>query len=84
MTKSNQKEVLENLGKKLVDQVKKGKNPEIVFRLRNLTNIIYDKKTRTLKLGDKTSSRSFFNLAHAKKFLQTVEVASVIKKELLE
>ena len=84
MTKSNQKEVLENLGKKLVDQVKKGKNPEIVFRLRNLANIIYDKKTRTLKLGNKTSSRSFFNLSHAKKFLQTIEVASVIKKELLE
>jgi len=84
MAKSNQKIILEDLGKKLTEQIKKGKNPEIVFRLRNLANIIYDKKTRTLKLGNKTSSRSFFNLSHAKKFLQTIEVASVIKKELLE
>ncbi|MBI2670663.1 DNA topoisomerase IV subunit A [Candidatus Woesearchaeota archaeon] len=78
------KEELEFFGKKLVDQVDKGKNPEIKFTLRNLSNIVFDKKSETLKLGDKTGSRSFFNVAHSKKFLQTVEVASIIKKELLE
>lgn len=78
------KKELEFLGRKLVDQIDKGKNPEIKFTLRNLSNIVFDKKTRTLKLGNKTGSRSFFNVAHAQKFLQTVEVASIIKKELLE
>jgi len=52
--------------------------------LRSLNNVIYDKKSKTLKLGDKVSSRSFFNVAHAKKFLQTVEVAAVSKNLLKE
>ena len=82
--KINSKEEIELLGKKLVNQIEKGKNPEITFTLRNLSNIIYDKKTGTLKLGDKKGTRNFFNVAHAKKFLQTVEVASIIKKELLD
>ena len=37
-----------------------------------------------MKLGDKTSSRSFFNVAHSKKFLQTAEVAAYINRELLK
>src|SRR3989338_6530410 len=78
------KEEIELFGKKLVSQIEKGKNPEIIFPLRNLSNIVYDKKTKTLRLGDKKGARSFFNVAHTKKFLQTVEVASIIKKELLD
>lgn len=83
MTK-DQKRTLRELGLKIVEQAKKGKNPEIVFPIRNLSNIIFDKKTRTLKLGNKKGTRQFFNVAHAKKFLQTVEVASIIKNELLD
>ncbi len=75
---------LVDLGNKLVHDIEKGKNPEITFALRNLSNIVYDQKSKTLKLGNKTGTRSFFNVAHAKKFLQTVEVASILKKELLE
>lgn len=84
MTKVDQKKTLKELGLKIVEQAKKGKNPEIVFPLRNLSNIVFDKKTRTLKLGNKKGIRQFFNVAHAKKFLQTAEIASIIKKELLE
>src|SRR3989344_1090324 len=84
MTKEKSEEELKLLGKKIVSHVEKGKNPEINFTLRNLSNIVYDKKSRTLKLGDKQATRSFFNVAHAKKFLQTIEVASIIKKELLD
>ena len=83
-SKTKPKEEIQLLGKKITNQVDKGKNPEITFLSRSLNNIVYDKKTKTLKLGDKTATRSFFNVAHAKKFLQTVEVASVIKKELLD
>lgn len=78
------KEELKKLGINLVSQIDKGKNPTIEFPVRALSNIVYDKKTKTLKLGNKLGSRSFFNVAHAKKFLQTLEVASIIKKELLE
>jgi len=83
MTKQDPKKELKEMGLKIVEQIKKGRNPEITFPLRNLSNIVFDKKTRTLKLGDKEGTRSFFNVAHAKKFLQTVEVASVIKEKLL-
>jgi DNA topoisomerase-6 subunit A len=84
MSKEDPKKSLKVLGDKIVSAIYKDKNPEISFPLRNLSNIIYDKKTKTLKLGDKYGARSFFNVAHSKKFLQTVEVASVIKKELVE
>lgn len=77
-------EKVEELGNNIVSQIKKGKNPEIEFTLRNLSNIVYDTTKKILKLGDKISTRSFFNIAHSKKFLQTVEVAAYIKKELLK
>ncbi|MBI4159218.1 DNA topoisomerase IV subunit A [Candidatus Woesearchaeota archaeon] len=83
-TKNNPKLTLEQLGKNLVQQVKSMKNPEITLPIRALSNIEYNKKTGTLQLGSKEGKRSFFNLGHAKKFLQTVEVASILKKELLD
>ena len=85
MAKQNKvKDKLKEFGGEIVKQAEKGKNPTITLPVRALSNIVYDKKTRTLMLGKKMAERSFFNIAHAKKFLQTVEVASVIKKELLE
>lgn len=71
------KKELKQLGKKLESQINKKQNPTVIFPLRNISNIQYDKKSGTLKLGNKKASRSFFNLAHAKKFLQTLEVARV-------
>ncbi len=82
--KSNIKETLKEFGEDITKQAEKGKNPKIELPVRALSNIIYDPKSRTLTLGNKTAERSFFNVLHAKKFLQTVEVASIIKKELLE
>lgn len=85
MAKQNKiKEELKEFGNQIIKQIDKGKNPMIKVPIRALSNVIYDKKTKTLILGDKTAERSFFNVAHAKKFLQTVEVASIIKRELLE
>jgi len=81
--KSEAKKSLEELGKDLVSQINKGKSPELKFTLRGLTNVVFDKKLQSLKLGNKKSTRNFFNLAHAKKFLQTLELASV-SKNLLE
>ena len=54
--KDDSKKLLREFGFKIVEQIKKGKNPEIVFPLRNLSNIIYDEKSRTLKLGNKKGS----------------------------
>ncbi|MEK6984391.1 MAG: DNA topoisomerase IV subunit A [Nanoarchaeota archaeon] len=81
MKKSDTKSIreLESLGRKLVADIDKGKNPTIEFSLRSLSNIIFDEKTRTLALGDKQQQRTFFNVGHAKKFLQTLEIAKVSK-----
>src|SRR3989344_307141 len=74
---------LEELGKSIVKDIEKGKNPTIEFSLRTLSNVVFDKKSRTLTLGEKSQKRTFFNVGHAKKFLQTIEIAK-ISKTLLE
>src|SRR3989344_4349531 len=78
MAKDN-KEALIKLGKKLFADIDKGKNPSIEMAVRSLSNVSFDRKNKTLILGNKTAERSFFNVAHAKKFLQTLEVASIAK-----
>ncbi|MFA6461781.1 MAG: DNA topoisomerase IV subunit A [Candidatus Woesearchaeota archaeon] len=79
---SNQKtpaQELVGLGKSVVQDINKGQNPKIELSVRGLSNVVYDKESKTLGLGDKTAQRFFFNVAHTKKFLQTIEVASVCK-----
>ncbi|MBI2507908.1 DNA topoisomerase IV subunit A [Candidatus Woesearchaeota archaeon] len=82
--KSKQPSKLKALGDDILQQINKGKNPNIVVPIRALSNVIYNEKTKTLELGKKRAERYFFNVAHAKKFLQTVEIASILKKELLD
>ncbi|RMD58471.1 DNA topoisomerase IV subunit A [Candidatus Woesearchaeota archaeon] len=74
---------IEEVGKALVKQAASQKPLTLEVPVRSLSNVIYDKSTHMLKLGDKVSERNFFNIAHAKKFLQTLEVAAA-SKELLE
>jgi len=82
--KSKQPSKLKDLGDNILQQINKGKNPNIVVPIRALSNVVYNEKTKTLELGKKKAERYFFNVAHAKKFLQTVEIASILKKELLD
>ena len=81
MAKNNKNDLIK-LGKNVVDQIHKKKNPSIDVPIRALSNVLFNKKTRTLELGNKISKRFFFHLAHAKKFLQTLEVASISKSLL--
>lgn len=73
---------LVQLGNNLVTDIHKGQNPKIEVAVRGLSNVRYDKESKTLMLGNKTAERFFFNVAHAKKFLQTVEVAAICKNLL--
>ncbi|MEM7813516.1 MAG: DNA topoisomerase IV subunit A [Candidatus Aenigmatarchaeota archaeon] len=70
---------LAKMGEKLVDDIEKRQNPSIDIPIRALSNIIYDKKTGTLMLGGKSAKRYFFNVAHARKFMQTVMIAAFCK-----
>ncbi|MFH1255751.1 MAG: DNA topoisomerase IV subunit A [Candidatus Diapherotrites archaeon] len=73
-------EKLEGVGKQILKQIEKGQNPNYALPVRTLNNIYFDQKSRTIKLGDKMSERTFLNVAHARKFMQTMLVASEIKE----
>ena len=80
--KHSPEEELVGLGKSVVEDINKGRNPKIELSVRGISNVFYDKESKTLALGEKTAQRFFFNVAHAKKFLQTIEVASICKNLL--
>src|SRR5438445_8385950 len=65
------KEKIEGLANKILTQIDKSETPTVDIPLRTLSNIIYDSQTKSLNLGDKTAKRYLFNVAHAKKFMQT-------------
>jgi len=81
-TSKKQKEELKFLGKKVINKISKKENPSIEVPVRSLSNVSFDKKTKTLKLGKNIEKRFFFNVSHSKKFLQTMEVASICKNLL--
>ncbi|MBI4896071.1 MAG: hypothetical protein HY832_00800, partial [Candidatus Aenigmarchaeota archaeon] len=75
---------LQKLGNDVKTQIEKKENPGIDIPIRSLSNVKFDEKTKQLTLGDKTSRRSYFNVAHSKRFMQTLMVASFSKKLLDE
>lgn len=75
---------LNSLGEDILNDIEKGKNPGMEIPIRSLSNIIYNKKTKQLTLGNKKLKRSFFNVAHSKKFMQTLLVAAFCKSLVKE
>jgi DNA topoisomerase-6 subunit A len=71
---------LKNLGSDVVGQIKKLENPKISLPIRALSNIYFDEKHKLIKLGSKVSKRTYLNVAHTKKFMQTLMVAAECKK----
>ncbi len=82
--KSPAKDRLVGLGTQLTAQLAKGQQPTIEIPVRSLSNVEFNEDTQKLGIGEKTSERQFFNVAHAKKFLQTIEVAAIAKTQLLD
>lgn len=77
------KDSLKQTGQKLVADIEKGRNPALDVPIRNLSNVSYDTKTKLIRLGKAISKRYFFNVAHVRKFVQTIEVATT-SKDLLD
>ncbi len=73
------KETLSQLGKDMVKDIDKGESPTIEVSVRSLSNVKFDKDSKTLTLGEKKATRQFFNVAHIRKFAQTLEVAKIAK-----
>ncbi|MFQ6020726.1 MAG: DNA topoisomerase IV subunit A [Candidatus Aenigmatarchaeota archaeon] len=79
----NVKKKIEETGKNIVKDIKRGKNPSLDVPIRTLSNVSFDPKKKLITLGDRYSKRYFFNVAHVRKFVQTAEVAATAK-ELLD
>ncbi len=72
------------LGNKLVTEIETKQNPHIDIPIRGSSNVFYDEKGKKIVLGDKMAKRFLFNVSHARRFMQTMLVASYVKKDLLE
>jgi len=84
MPEKKTEEKLSGMGKEIVKDIEQKKNPKIDIPIRSLSNVIYNEKSKSLSLGNKVSRRFFFNVAHAKKFMQTTLVAAFCKQLLDE
>ncbi|MEW5955259.1 MAG: DNA topoisomerase IV subunit A [Candidatus Micrarchaeota archaeon] len=83
---TGRREISERIGKmgdKLVGQIEAKANPSIEIPIRGSSNVFYDEKGKKIVLGDKVAHRYLFNVAHARRFMQTMLVASYVKKDLL-
>ncbi|MFA5405783.1 MAG: DNA topoisomerase IV subunit A, partial [Candidatus Nanoarchaeia archaeon] len=73
---------LEALGNKVINDFKQNLNPNIAVPSRTLANVYFDKVNKMLALGDNITDRNYFNLSQAKKFMQTILVASNLRNVL--
>jgi DNA topoisomerase-6 subunit A len=78
-------ERLKHLGQKIKNQLEdpEEENLTIETKVRSKSNVEYDEEKGRLALGDRYSTRKFLNISHARKFMQTLMVASKTK-ELVE
>jgi DNA topoisomerase VI subunit A len=83
MAKSQIEIKIEKLGGEVVAQIRKGDNPYVSIPVRALSNVKFSESKKTLSLGTQESKRYFVNVAHARKFMQTMLVAAFCK-ELVE
>lgn len=75
---------IKDLGKGVIEDIEKKKNPSIDVPLRALSNVTFNDKTSIIELGNAKQKRVFFNVGQAKKFMQTFLVASTINEHLLQ
>jgi len=71
---------IRKLAEELEAEVEKGRNPQIVMMAKGLNNVNFNEKERLLTLGDKKMARSFLNIAHARKFMQTLMIANLCRR----
>ena len=74
------KQELIKFGNGVHGQISQIKNPDIKLPVRALSNIYFDEKNKLIQLGDRVSHRSYMNVAHTRKFMQTLMVAAECKK----
>jgi DNA topoisomerase-6 subunit A len=81
--KSEVKKSLKQVGEKVLKDIESGSNPSLDVPIRTLSNVRFDEQTKMLTMGNAISKRYFFNIAHVRKFVQTIEAAA-LAKELID
>ena len=79
------KKALEKLKERfgqVIKNILSGRPPILEIRKRTLSNTIYDPQRKLLLLGNEVLHRSFLDAGEAKKFMQTVLMASIIYEAL--
>jgi len=77
------KKSLKQIGEKVLKDIESGNNPSLDVPIRTLSNVKFDEQSKMLLMGNATAKRYFFNIAHVRKFVQTIEAAAV-SKELID
>jgi len=72
--------ILGKFGEEIYDQIMNEDNPSIKIPQRGKSNVYFDDDEKVIQLGDKFSKRHFLNVAHTKKFMQTVLVAAYCRR----
>ncbi len=75
-TQAPTREKLVTLAEGVAKKAAKGEDPFIDIPTRNLSNVSFNQRKKIIEMGDSTARRNFFDLGKAKKFMQTVLVAS--------
>lgn len=75
---------LEEYGRGVLEDIKAGKNPYFDIPMRGISNVYFDEKARVIRMGDKLSRRYFLNVAHARKFMQTLLIMAYVKRLVSE
>src|SRR5512133_597775 len=71
---------IEKLAEAVLTTVKRRQSPFVEIPIRSLANVNFNKKTRLIELGSQRQKRYFFNVAMAKKFMQTFLVSDACKE----
>jgi DNA topoisomerase VI subunit A len=71
---------IEALARAVVAMAEDEQDPAIAIPTRSLSNVAYNEKTRHVEMGGNKQSRNFFNYGQAKRFMQTMLVASKCKE----
>ncbi|MHC1604918.1 MAG: DNA topoisomerase IV subunit A [Candidatus Methanofastidiosia archaeon] len=71
---------LRKMGEEVLKQLEQDNAPYMDIPQRGLSNVFFDSDDRILKLGKKVSRRNFVNIAHTRKFMQTMLVAAYAKR----
>lgn len=70
---------IESLAHSVISVASARKDPSLDIPIRALSNVSFDAKKRILRMGQNKQVRNFFNLGQAKKFMQTMIIASGAK-----